>query len=45
MVVWSMSISKVTDMLVESGTFSSFCAGEVETTWGVWAVAGIAQNT
>jgi hypothetical protein len=31
-----MSTSKVTDMFVETGTFNSFCEGEVETTWGVW---------
>jgi hypothetical protein len=42
--VSSISTSKVTDMFEETGTFSSFCAGEVETIWGVWAEAGTAQK-
>ncbi len=44
-VVWSMSTSKVTDMLVESATFSSFWAGDVDTMWGAWAETDTAQNT
>jgi len=39
-----MSTSNVTDMLVETDTFSSFCAGEVESMWGVWAEAGTAAQ-
>jgi hypothetical protein len=42
MVASSMSTSNVTDMLVETGTFSSFRAGEVETMLGAWAKAGTA---
>ena len=39
-----MSMSNVTDMFVEIGTFRSFCAGEVETIVGDWARAEEAQN-